>query len=305
MTRHLQPNFALRPLIFGEVLFDCFPDSRVLGGAPFNVAWNLRGFGINPLVLTAVGNDPLGREVLNRVAQRKLDSSGIRVHDSWPTGRVDILTKNGEPTYSFWDDVAFDHIMVDPQAIKEAQPSMLYHGSLALRGSISLDSLQALKRTLTCPVFVDINLRLPHYDFRLTETILSNCDHLKLNHDELVLLTESKSELPNDFDQRWQMRREMAEQLKRRYNIGQVWITAAEEGAGWLGVNWEFFHIPAPNVPNLVDTVGAGDALTAVIISGLLNGREPSQILPDAVRFAARVCQIRGAITVDEAFYDF
>lgn len=304
MNRHLQPNFALRPLIFGEVLFDCFPESRVLGGAPFNVAWNLRGFGVNPLVLTAVGNDPLGREVLDRVSQRNLDASGIRVHEQWPTGRVDIQTKNGEPTYTFWNDVAFDHITFDPQSITSAQPALLYHGSLALRGKTSLESLQALKRTVTCPIFVDINLRLPHYDFRLTETILSQCDHLKLNHDELVLLTDSKSELPNDFNQRWQLRRELAEQLKRRYNIGQVWITAAEEGAGWLGVNSEFLHIPAPNVPNLVDTVGAGDALTAVIISGLLKGREPSQILPDAVSFAARVCQIRGAITDDDDFYD-
>ncbi len=305
MTRQLQPDFAFRPLIFGEVLFDCFPESRVLGGAPFNVAWNLRGFGINPLVLTAVGNDPLGREVLDRVAQRKLDSSGIRVHDQWPTGRVDIQTKNGEPTYTFWDDVAYDHITFDPQIIAEAQPALLYHGSLALRGLTSLESLQSLKRTVACPVFVDINLRLPHYDFRLTETILSNCEHLKLNHDELILLTGSKSELPSDFDQRWQLRRELAQQLQRQYNIGQVWITAAEEGAGWLGANAEFLYIPAPHVSNLVDTVGAGDALTAVIIFGLLAGRQPAQILPDAVRFAARVCQIRGAITDDDSFYDF
>lgn len=305
MTRHLQPNFALRPLIFGEVLFDCFPESRVLGGAPFNVAWNLRGFGVNPLVLTAVGNDPLGREVLDRVAQRNLDSSGIRVHDEWPTGRVDIQTKNGEPTYTFWDDVAFDHITFDPQIIAAARPAFLYHGSLALRRSTSLESLQALKGTVACPVFVDINLRLPHYDFQLTDTVLTNCEHLKLNHDELMLLTGSKSELPSDFDQRWQLRRELAQQLQRQYNISQVWITAGEEGAGWLGVNSEFLYIPAPKVENLIDTVGAGDALTAVIIRGLLEGRQPTQILPDAVRFAARVCQIRGAITDDDAFYEF
>lgn len=304
MTHQLQPNSALRPLIFGEVLFDCFPESRVLGGAPFNVAWNLRGFGVNPLVLTAVGNDPLGQEVLDRVRQRNLDSSGIRVHGQWPTGRVDIQTKNGEPTYTFWDDVAYDHITFDPQIITDAKPALLYHGSLALRGSTSLNSLQSLKRTVTCPVFVDINLRLPHYDFQLTETVLSNCEHLKLNHDELVLLTGSKPDLPSDFDQRWQLRHALAQQLQLQYNISQVWITAAEEGAGWLGVNSEFLYIPAPNVSNLVDTVGAGDALTSVIILGLLEGRQPKQILPDAVRFAARVCQIRGAITDDDTFYN-
>lgn len=88
-----------------------------------------------------------------------------------------------------------------------------------------------------------------------------------------------------------------------RYGIRNLWITAAEEGAAWLGERGQFVHSPAPIVPQLCDTVGAGDALASVIIYGILHDHEFEQILDDGVQFAARVCTIRGAISNDASFY--
>lgn len=311
MTTNEQTNLVARPLIFGEVLFDCFPDSQVLGGAPFNVAWNLQGLGVQPRVITAVGDDELGHQVLSRASSWNIDPTGIQVRP-FPTGRVDISTKDGEPTYKFWDDVAFDHISLQQQLFDGNTPALLYHGSLALRGEESRQTLFSLRRKLNCPTFVDINLRLPHYDFALTESILRDVVHLKLNHEELELLSqflfttcsESEPRVATDTpNQAWEYRLQAARDLQNHFGIQHVWLTAAEHGAAWLGPNEEFEVVAAPRVKNLIDTVGAGDALTAVIIHGLLNGRLQKSILADAVQFAARVCQLRGATSADASFY--
>lgn len=311
MSSHQQSQSFGRPLVFGEVLFDCFPDGHVLGGAPFNVAWNLRGLGVDPLVVTAVGGDDLGKDVRQTARVWSIDKAGIQIDPEHPTGRVDIRTKNGEPTYLFWDKVAFDYIRLDKDVVDHCNPALFYHGSLALRANVSRQTWRELKRLTEqkgCPRFVDINLRLPHFDFGLTEEILTGCEHLKLNHEELLLIAEhlgrETAQLNSaDIAERWQARRESAEYLKERFSIKNVWLTAAEEGAAWLGNESEWIVVPAPLVTEMVDTVGAGDALTAVIIRGLLQKHDPSAIISKAVIFAAKVCQLRGAISHDREFY--
>jgi fructokinase len=306
MTVPVQVHADQRPFIFGEVLFDCFPEGQVLGGAPFNVAWNLRGLGCNPLVVTAVGMDELGREVLRRVAHWGLDRTGLQQCDGKPTGRVDIEISSGEPSYRFWDDVAFDHIRYDEQLMATTKPTLLYHGTLALRSQVSRQTIQRMRTEVIsrgCPVFIDVNIRLPHFDPALVPLILNQADHVKLNHDELYLLTGERASPSADEAERWQLRRKLGERLMRQFAVRNLWITAAEEGAAWLGTNGEFICTAAPEVDDVVDTVGAGDALTAVIIQGLLHDRNREQILFDATRFAARICTIRGAICNDPSFY--
>lgn len=299
----VKPNMS-RPCIFGELLFDCFPDSQVLGGAPFNVAWNLRGLGLNPLVITAVGDDALGQRALRMIDDWGIDGSAIQVLQDKPTGRVDIITQNGEPHYQFWDDVAFDHIKLSENLLNSSPPAIFYHGSLALRSEVSRRAFRILVDRVTCPRFVDINLRLPHYDFGLTEGILRNCTHLKLNHDELLLLNSYDKPWPNDQRSRWEVRLQLASELANRYSIKNIWLTAGEEGAAWFAADGSKPYIAAsPCVADLVDTVGAGDALTAVILRGLLLGQPVTHILDQAVDFAARVCSLRGAITTDRQFY--
>ncbi len=100
-----------RPLIFGEVLFDVMPDgTRVLGGAPFNVAWHLEAFGLRPLMITRVGVDESGDEVLTAMASWGMDTSGVQRDDTYPTGRVEVDLDDGEPTFHILPDQAYDHL---------------------------------------------------------------------------------------------------------------------------------------------------------------------------------------------------
>lgn len=295
----------LRPLIVGEVLFDCFPDHRVLGGAPFNVAWNLRGLGANPLLVTAVGDDEPGREVRRAMQSWGLDDAALQLDREHATGRVDISLNAGEPTYQFWEDVAFDHI--EPPALPAGGGDfgLLYHGSLAFRSPVSRQSIVELKRSLQCPVFVDINIRRPHFDVDWIALLISDAEHVKLNLDELRLLSANEpAEDPDGPDQaRWDARRRAAVAIQETYHVGNVWITAGEQGAGWVGPGGELHQTAAPRVATLVDTVGAGDAFAAMIIRGILSGTAPSVSLRQAARFAARVCGIRGAGIADLSFY--
>jgi fructokinase len=127
------------PLVFGEVLFDEFPDgTRVLGGAPFNVAWHLKGLGVDPRIVSAVGDDTAGREVLERMEAWGLDASGIQVDTEHPTGRVLVTTGPGDnrfeiPLGQAWD--AIDRRQAE-RAVRETPP-LLYHGTLALRSDAS------------------------------------------------------------------------------------------------------------------------------------------------------------------------
>ena len=135
-----------RPVIFGEVLFDHFPDgSRVLGGAPFNVAWHLRGFGANPLVLSAVGDDEEGREVIERMTSWDLMTHGVQTDPEHGTGRVNARIVEGQNRFEISPDQAWDFIRTGPalRAATEESAGLLYHGTLALRGDESWNALRS------------------------------------------------------------------------------------------------------------------------------------------------------------------
>ena len=127
-------------VIFGEVLFDRFPDgSRILGGAPFNVAWHCQAFGLSPLLISRVGNDPLGREVRSAMIAWGMDTSGLQLDSTHATGVVDVDIHDGEPSYNIVEDSAWDFI--DNQATPAIDnQGILYHGSLATRNPVSATS---------------------------------------------------------------------------------------------------------------------------------------------------------------------
>ena len=148
-----------RPLIFGEVLYDCFPDGQaILGGAPFNVAWHLQGFGLAPLFISRVGDDALGRRVREAMHSHGMDTSGLQLDSAHPTGRVTITLSGGGHDFDITPDQAYDYID------REALPSMpetalFYHGSLASRSPVSAQTLAFLRRHYAGRCLVDVNLR--------------------------------------------------------------------------------------------------------------------------------------------------
>lgn len=278
------------PVVFGEVLFDIFPDgSQVLGGAPFNVAWHLHGFGTGPLMISAVGTDSMGRDILQRMENWGMDTSGIQRDEDHASGAVKVSMRNGSPSYEIVRDRAWDFIQSGPalRAAREAEAGLLYHGSLAARSRISRGTLELLRRETDAPVFIDINLRPPDWNRDLIDDLLRGSRWIKLNRDELGELGRASRKIKDGS-------LELAEQF------GAEWVitTLGDEGAAFASPEAGFLEEPTPPVEDLVDTVGAGDAFSAVAIYGFLSGWEPRAIIRRAADFAADICRIQGA-TID------
>jgi len=171
MTKEIYPPLCGRPVVFGEVLFDCFPDGEVvLGGAAFNVAWHLQGFKNSPLMISSVGKDAHGDKVREIMQAWGMDVSAMQISDKYPTGQVVVHLQDGQPSYDIVTDQAYDHITEQAAlgAMGDQQVALLYHGSLALRDKESRATLDALLAVNsgkpTPPIFLDLNLRDPWWD---------------------------------------------------------------------------------------------------------------------------------------------
>ena len=284
-----------RPLIFGEILFDSFPDgSRVLGGAPFNVAWHLQGFGATPLFISRIGRDAPGEEVRALMSAWRMDMTGIQLDDRHPTGLVQIKLHEGQPEYTIVPEQAYDFIDAAAAlyASSSLKPALLYHGTLALRHPASRDAWTQLCSATAAPRCVDINLRAPWWDPGLVEDVLHGAAWAKLNDEELLALTgEDASRL-----------QQAAQDLRCRYRLPLLIVTRGASGAMLLTDEALLEEAPLA-VSGVVDTVGAGDAFSAVALLGMLRGWSLLDTLQRALEFAARICTIRGATVQDDALY--
>lgn len=293
----IKHDLHARPVIFGEVLFDCFPDgSKVLGGAPFNVAWHLKGFGLDPLFISRVGQDTEGELVLAKMNEWGMDGRGLQLDAKYPTGRVVVSLQNGQPSYEIVDDQAYDFINATLAAdiIHEHDCGMLYYGTLATRQARSKAALDRLRQTLQ-DTFVDINLRQPWWDHTMVTDAVQGATCVKLNEIELAEIINCESVTKDNI-------RQKAAIMMSRYNIRQLIVTFGEQGACYVGGNIEYCSIP-PHVKNLQDTVGAGDAFTAATIYGITQDWAIEKRLHKALVFAAEVCKQRGATATNSTLY--
>jgi fructokinase len=280
-----------RPVIFGEVLFDHFPDGRrVLGGAPFNVAWNLQAFGADPFLVSRIGRDLEGEAVRAAMHGWGLNDSGLETDRQLRTGKVQVHLDQGEPRYEIVCPSAWDAIAT-PTSIPDM--ALLYHGSLALRQPDSRRSWQQLRDRSPGIVFVDVNLRAPWWDRGQVLDDLRGADWVKLNREELEHLAPGTS--PS---------RERAQAFLQALGLQGLALTDGERGAEVFTADGRIaLSRPASDV-QIVDTVGAGDALASVIILGLLR-RWPLQLTLDrAQSFASAIVGQRGATVRDRAFYE-
>ena len=275
-----------QPLIFGEILFDCFPDgAAVLGGAPFNVSWNLRMLGARPLFIGAVGADSLGQQVRTTMADIDLDAMGLQTVAA-PTGRVEVTLNQGEPQYAILPEQAYDHISAED--LPTGTVPLLYHGSLALRNPVSRKAWQQLAARAE-QRFVDVNLRAPWFTVSDVLALVQHADYVKLNADEAALLFPGRQ--PEQI---------MAEASIQRGLI----VTHGAAGAAIYTPDGASWQAPAPAVTKFQDPVGAGDAFASVVIFGILHGWPWPDCLQQALDFSARVCGLRGATTQASDFYN-
>ncbi len=281
-----------QPVVFGEVLFDIFPDgSRVLGGAPFNVAWHLQAFGCAPLFVSRIGQDENGEQVRAAMRTWEMDVSGLQLDPVHPTGEVRVSIEQGEPAYDIVTDQAYDYI--DGASLPDTgAASLIYHGSLALRNPPSANAFDALLAQQHPPVFLDINLRPPWWNREAAEHMLGGATWLKLNQHELAELLNSGIDVDAGVAT-----------LIEQYELSMIILTQGEKGASAHTDSGEVWKVAPERANHVVDTVGAGDAFTSVCLLGLIRGWDMQTILQRAQQFASAVVGMRGATTTDQDFY--
>jgi len=296
MTESAHRSASARPVVYGEVLFDRLPDGAVLGGAPFNVAWHLQGFGQRPLFVSRVGQDPEGDDVFMTMTDWGMDTSGLQRDSERPTGAVQVRLSAGQPSFDILPEQAYDYIDSDQAgAALAGEPlALFYLGTLANRGLVSRETMAALRARAGVPSFVDINLRAPWWDDTILAAALQDARWVKLNDEELSAVVHRRLG-PEDIA-------DAAEELRARQGLELLIVTLGSEGAWFIGPRGRRFGEPAP-VESLVDTVGAGDAFSAVTLLGLLRGWSLDATLPRALAFAARICGQRGATAANPDLY--
>lgn len=274
--------------IFGEVLFDVFESGEEkLGGAPFNVAWHLKGFGLEPLFISSIGDDARGEKVLSFMEKWQLKTEGIKKIKNYNTGVVNVYIDRKGPTFEIPYDQAFDHISLKYNNIKlqtENSVPFLYHGSLALRSEENVNTINKIKELLNPKIFIDINLRSPWWESSKLQPLIKDADYLKLNNYEFFDLFHKN------------ISKDSLQQICEKYNLKCIILTKGEEGAIIFTKDGIMLHSQKVLDNKLVDTVGAGDAFAAVSIYGLLNNWKYKKILECSIDFAAYVCTIRGAL---------
>jgi fructokinase len=283
--------------VLGEVLFDRFPDGPRLGGAPFNLAWHLAGFGLSPDFVSRIGADPPGAEIRRAMAGHGMTLGLLQEDRDHPTGQVKVtLDGKGGHAFEILKDQAYDHIDAAPVLahVGRRPPAAACFGTLCLRAPESRDAI--LKALAACPGvrFLDVNLRPGCWTDATVRAALGAATVAKLNDGELAVLAERFAPAVS-LEGR-------AEALRQAFDLDAVCVTRGPEGALWWGRMGDVVHAGTPPT-DVVDTVGAGDAFSAVTVLGLLSGWPPDRFLPRAAAFASAICGLRGACPEDAAFY--
>lgn len=274
-------------ICFGEVLFDLFPSGKKPGGAPMNVAIHLRNLEMNSAMVTAVGDDVHGKELISFLEERKVKSHLIQEAE-YPTGTVEVqLDARGIPSYRIVEHVAWDHI--DDAFLSEEieDTAFIVHGSLACRSETSRESLLKLLNASRAKVVFDLNLREPYYDQQLIEKLIRSADILKLNELELGILAEWNGwKSTSDKDR-------LLELLANYPQLELVLVTQGGEGA-MVWQNGNIVHAKSLKV-EVVDTVGCGDAFLGAFLAEYHRNDDVKAALSFAMATGAFVATHHGA----------
>jgi fructokinase len=273
----------------GELLWDLLPSGAEVGGAPANFAFHAQSLGARSHIISRVGDDPPGLELLARVDSMSLPRAGVQIDGGQPTGTVGVtLGEEGIPRFEIRENCAWDRLMATTQALATVREAdAICFGSLAQRDPVSRASIRQLLAHApeeSMRIF-DINLRQHFHSPEVMERSLELANVVKLNDDELSLIA-STLRLPGDTRRRLST-------LAEAYRLNVVVLTLGARGSiVHQGGQWS--ELPAPSV-NIVDTVGAGDAFTAALTVGMLHGMELHDLHAFASDVSGYVCSQRGA----------
>jgi fructokinase len=261
---------------FGEFLWDVLPTGRVAGGAPMNVAFHANQLGLESKMISNVGDDDLGQELLLFLKNIDVSVELIQTNNTLPTGIVNVtLDQNGSPFYEIVSPVAWDDIHLDNKGkdfVKNA--AALVFGSLACRTERNKRTLLEYAALANIRVF-DVNLRAPYYSKSLVEELLDKADIVKMNDEELALIAEWQG---FSGDEKSQM-----ETIKNQFGLDVVILTKGSQGAACLDETG-YYEQPGFRI-QVQDTIGSGDSFLAAFLSHFLKGKD----IPDCLVFAGAV----------------
>jgi len=271
---------------FGEVLWDILPSGPVPGGAPMNVTYHLHKQQKNPALITRIGLDDKGKELLNIFSNYGVCTDYFQVDYDHETGKVFAEpNEHNEVVYDIVMPVAWDFIQWEDgfeDLISNAE--YFVFGSLSARNAVSkntlLKGLEIAKNKV-----LDINLRAPHFNRRIVEELLSKADFLKINLAELELITGWFSKYKNIEDR--------VKSINDKFNISNIVVTMGGDGA-ILFLNGKVYRHSGYKV-QVTDTVGSGDAFLAGLLTKLLDKASPEDALAFASGIGAFIATQRGA----------
>ena len=281
-------------ICFGEILWDIFPAGNMLGGAPFNIAASIHDLGGNVQLISRVGKDSLGNEIIENIKAKGLSIKFIQSDNFHSTGRVLVaLDKNGIAKYEIAQDAAWDFIEPTPTIINAvSEANAFIFGSLVSR-SASKETLDTLLNLSKFSVF-DLNLRPPFYTLETLTQLMIKTNMLKFNDDELYEIANALGSPYHSLDQH-------IVYLVAKTNTPIICVTKGMHGAV-LYHHGDWFYNSGYRV-EVKDTVGAGDSFLAILVLGLLQDNSLQSTLNDACGMGALVASSNGAnpsITIEE-----
>jgi fructokinase len=272
---------------FGEVLWDVFSTHKKIGGAPLNVAVRLKSFSHEVSMISAIGDDDLGKLILEFLKEKGVNTTHIQVLKDFETGEVQVtLNKKGAATYKIihpkaWDKIEFTKTASD--LVKHADAFVF--GSLITRDNVSKNTLSELLKFANYKVF-DVNLRKPFFDKKILLELMKEADFIKFNDEELY---EIASYLGSPFHNLEQNVYFLAKKTETKH----ICVTKGEHGALLL-YDSELYYNSGYQV-KVADTVGSGDSFLATLISSLLQKETPQKAINKACAVGALVAQKEGA----------
>lgn len=275
----------------GEALWDCLPEGRKLGGAPANFAYHVGQFGWHTVVVSAIGNDALGDEIIERIEAVNLDHHIARV--PFPTGTVQVtLSGEGIPAYEICENVAWDNIPWTPELEAMAKRTKaVCFGSLAQRSAESRNTILRYLGTMDQDTerIYDINLRQSFYSLEVIEESLRRATILKLN-DEEIEVVKALLQITGEPE-------EVCRKIIERYESVKMVIFTCGAIGSYVFTADETSYVATPKV-KVADTVGAGDSFTATFVAQYLKGKPIKEAHRIAVQASAFVCTQNGAMPI-------
>lgn len=277
----------------GEALWDVLPEGKKIGGAPANFAYHVSQFGLPSCVVSAVGDDALGKEITENFTSKGLNQLIAEV--PYPTGTVQVeIDPAGVPQYEIKENVAWDNIPYTARLEQLAERTKaVCFGSLAQRNVVSRNTINrffdAMPRTADSLVVFDVNLRQGFYNKEIICNSMKRCNILKINDEELVTISRLFGYPGIDLQDKCWI-------LLGKYNLKMLILTCGVNGS-YVFTPGKVSFQPTPSV-EVADTVGAGDSFTAAFISSILKGKTVEEAHHRAVETSAYVCTQAGAMPI-------